>query len=111
VSPRRNLPRRGGASRRAGDGPALDADRVRHGVESVQAYRDGDWTVRVIPGGAAAKTYRCPGCDQEIRPGVPHVVVWPTDGLGGAVDRRHWHSGCWRGRDRRTPTVRRLRRR
>ena len=31
--------------------------------------------------GAAAsglKTYRCPGCDQEIRPATPHVVSWPA---------------------------------
>ena len=47
------------------------------------------------------KTYRCPGCDQEIRPGVPHLVAWPADGRGDLTDRRHWHTGCWRARDRR----------
>jgi hypothetical protein len=90
--------------------PALDGDRARRGVESVQSYTDGDWMVRGIPGGAATKTYRCPGCDQEIRAGVPHLVVWPADGRGDASDRRHWHTGCWRARDRRTPAVRRIRR-
>jgi len=54
--------------------------------------------------GAAAsglKTYRCPGCDQEIRPGTPHVVAWPGDERGDLTDRRHWHTGCWAARDRR----------
>ena len=38
------------------------------------------------------KTYRCPGCDHEIRPGEGHEVVVPR---GDASARRHWHSGCW----------------
>ena len=28
----------------------------------------------------AGKRYRCPGCDQEIPSGVPHVVAWPEHG-------------------------------
>ncbi|SDY66363.1 hypothetical protein SAMN05444365_10337 [Micromonospora pattaloongensis] len=82
---------------------------MRHGVQGVQAWTDGEWMVRGIPGPAATKTYRCPGCDQEIRPGVPHVVAWPADGRGDLTDRRHWHSGCWRARDRRGPVVQRSR--
>jgi len=67
-----------------------DDEEVRH----VQPYR-------------AAKTYRCPGCDHEIRPGTGHEVVVPA----GAPDlRRHWHTPCWatelrrrgRGRKRRS---------
>jgi hypothetical protein len=57
--------------------------------------------VRTVPGDAAQKTDRCPGCDQEIRPGVGHVVAWPTQGWGDLDDRRHWHTSCWRARDRR----------
>lgn len=53
------------------------------------------WAVRQVAGSAATKTYRCPGCQQEIRPGVPHVVAWPVDELGGGDERRHWHSACW----------------
>ncbi|HEU5111657.1 MAG TPA: hypothetical protein VFT95_24220 [Micromonosporaceae bacterium] len=98
VSPRRH-------SRRRDDPAALDPDRVRRGVDAVQEWSDGEWRVRAIPGGAATKTYRCPGCDQEIRPGVPHLVAWPADGRGDLTDRRHWHKGCWRARDRRAPTV------
>ena len=65
-----------------------------------------DYLVRRVAGSGAAKAYRCPGCDQEILPGVPHVVAWPDDDLG-AEDRRHWHSGCWSARGTRGPTGRR----
>jgi hypothetical protein len=55
--------------------------------------------VRSVPGAAATKTYRCPGCSQPVPPGMAHVVAWPqTPGLlsGSAVEeRRHWHTACW----------------
>jgi hypothetical protein len=54
--------------------------------------------------GATGKAYRCPGCDQEIRPATPHVVAWPE---GAADDRRHWHTACWSARDRRGVKVHR----
>lgn len=100
VSPRRNRPRRD-------EHTPLNADRVRQGVPSVQQWRDGDWQVRGIAGGTSVKTYRCPGCDQEIRPGVAHVVAWPADDRGDLADRRHWHSGCWQARERRGPVIQR----
>ena len=100
VSPRRHH-RQSDAAR------SLDEDQIRRGVEGVQAWGDGEWTVRRIPGGGATKAYRCPGCDQEIRPGVAHVVAWPADDRGDLTDRRHWHSPCWAARDRRGPTRRR----
>jgi len=55
-----------------------------------------DYTVREVPG--SDKSYRCPGCDQIITPGLGHVVAWPNEHLLGAgVDeRRHWHTSCWR---------------
>jgi hypothetical protein len=93
VSPRRH--------RRWDPAAPLDPERARQGVQRLQAWGDGEWLVRTIPGNAAAKTYRCPGCDHEIRPGTPHVVVWPAEGWGDETDRRHWHTGCWRARDRR----------
>ena len=92
MSPRRNYRRRDAAA-------ALDPDRVRRGVQRVQAHPDGEWLVRTVPAGD--KQYRCPGCDQEIPPGVGHLVVWPADGRGDLTDRRHWHTACWRARDRR----------
>ncbi|NLE80983.1 MAG: ATP/GTP-binding protein [Rhodococcus sp.] len=73
----------GGATSRQESGPAGASD---------EAY-----VVRPVPGARAVKAYRCPGCDQEIRPGVAHVVTWPAE-FGGAEDRRHWHTGCWSGR-------------
>ncbi len=61
----------------------------------------GRYRFRRITGEAADKTYRCPGCDLTIRPGISHIVAW-TDG-GDGDDRRHWHTGCWNARDRRRP--------
>jgi len=63
-----------------GDPDALD---VRH----VQPYE-------------AVKTYRCPGCDHEIPPGLGHEVVVP---LAHPEDRRHWHSSCWHRASQRPP--------
>ncbi|RMI32545.1 ATP/GTP-binding protein [Nocardia stercoris] len=65
---------------------------------------DENYVVRTVSGARAVKTYRCPGCDHEIAPGTPHIVAWPAD--GGEDDRRHWHTGCWRGRRTRTITRR-----
>ena len=84
----------------------MDLTRLRHGVDAVESWRGERWRVRHLTGAGSGKAYRCPGCDHEIRPGVPHVVVWP---LGfpaagtGEADRRHWHTACWRARDRRRP--------
>jgi hypothetical protein len=102
VSPRRNRPRPEQAAQ-------LNSEGARRGVEAVQSWRDGEWQVRGIAGSGATKTYRCPGCDQEIRPGMAHVVAWPADGRGDLTDRRHWHSGCWGARERRGPIVQRSR--
>jgi hypothetical protein len=76
-----------------------------HGAESVEEWPDGDWVVRSVAG-AAGKTYRCPGCDQEIPAGVAHLVAWPSEG-GGPDDRRHWHRPCWNARLRRGVKVHR----
>lgn len=57
----------------------------------------------MVSGANATKAYRCPGCDQEIPAGMPHLVAWPASGLGGAEDRRHWHRPCWEARLRRVP--------
>ncbi|MDN5763088.1 MAG: hypothetical protein L0H41_12325 [Microlunatus sp.] len=64
---------------------------------------DGRWVVRSVAGAAATKSYRCPGCSQSIRPGTPHLVVWPAEPTSllsesPVAERRHWHTGCWRRR-------------
>lgn len=72
----------------------------------VSEIEDDGWVVRRITGSASTKTYRCPGCDHEIRPATPHVVAWEED----AEDlRRHWHSACWSRRTTRRPKVQRTR--
>jgi hypothetical protein len=87
--------RRGGSRRgRTGPPPA------RRAVQPVEEAADGDWVVRPLTGSATDKTYRCPGCDQEIRPGQPHLVCWRA---GDEGNRRHWHRPCWLARDRRRP--------
>jgi hypothetical protein len=77
-------------------------------VQETEAAADGEWYVRAVSGAGAVKAYRCPGCDQEIMPGVAHVVAWRTDDREGD-DRRHWHRPCWQARTRRSPRVRRSR--
>ena len=62
--------------------------------QEVEEHPDGDWVVRRITGSSSTKTYRCPGCDQEILPGVGHLVAWPAD-TPGPAGRRHWHTACW----------------
>lgn len=67
--------------------------------ERVEAKADGGWFVRRLAGSSAGKVYRCPGCEQVIRPATPHVVVWPEQKAllsESAIDeRRHWHAACW----------------
>jgi hypothetical protein len=90
-------------NRRRDDETGLDEERARRGVERIVISPDGEWSIRHTTGGGTTKTYRCPGCDHEIRPGVPHIVAWPADHRGDLADRRHWHTGCWQARDRRSP--------
>ncbi|HEY7046756.1 MAG TPA: hypothetical protein VH373_06010 [Jatrophihabitantaceae bacterium] len=71
------------------------------GAERRDDWRGVEYVVRMVAG--SDKQYRCPGCDQLIRPGMPHVVVWPADDAD-AADRRHWHTSCWAARDRRAPS-------
>ena len=77
-----------------GDGPRVPAG---------ERVEDGH-VVRSVSGTASARPYRCPGCDQELAAGTPHVVVWPE---GHPDDRRHWHTACWTARGRRGVKVHR----
>lgn len=54
--------------------------------------------VRTIGASAAQKFYVCPGCNQNIPPGVAHIVAWPRDTGRQSDDRRHWHKHCWQHR-------------
>lgn len=53
------------------------------------------YQMRYIGSAAATKYYICPGCNQNIPPGVSHVVAWPRDTGARGDDRRHWHRHCW----------------
>jgi hypothetical protein len=72
--------------------------------QQTEDWRGEDYVVRTVIG--SDKTYRCPGCDQEVRAGQAHLVVWPALDAD-AADRRHWHQPCWVARDRRSPVVQR----
>ncbi len=91
------------ANRRRRDEPSLDRARLGGAVTSAERYAGGLWTVRRVTGATASRPYLCPGCQQDIIVGIPHVVAWPAEGVGGVGDRRHWHSGCWQRRDARPP--------
>jgi hypothetical protein len=77
-------------------------------AERREEWKGEGYVVRGVAGDATGKTYRCPGCDQQIRAGQPHVVTWPADDPD-ASDRRHWHAACWSARNRRAPGVQRSR--
>ena len=89
------------SNRRRRDHVPVNVTRIQGGPTSEETYAGTRWTVRAVTGASASRPYLCPGCQQDIQPGVPHVVVWPAEGVGGLGDRRHWHSGCWRKRDAR----------
>ncbi|MGH3309585.1 MAG: ATP/GTP-binding protein [Streptomyces sp.] len=97
MSPRRNRAR-SGAAKPSAAGRQDDGSGERYGLERTEDWRGEEWAVRQVAG-TTGKHYRCPGCDQEIPPGVPHVVAWQR--MGQVADRRHWHKSCWNARDRR----------
>ena len=81
------------ANRRRRD---LDARPLAASSEvATEPYAGRSWYVRRLSGASATRAYRCPGCHQEIRVGMAHVVVWPAEGTGGLEERRHWHARCW----------------
>ncbi|MEP7091056.1 MAG: hypothetical protein ABI776_13220 [Nocardioidaceae bacterium] len=75
--------------------------------EHIESYRGRAYVVRRVTGSAATSAYRCPGCQQTIRPATPHTVAWPElpttfdRDATGLDERRHWHHGCWAARDHR----------
>jgi hypothetical protein len=67
---------------------------------SSDPWADSEVEVRRVHPFEATKGYLCPGCNQDIEPGVGHVVAVPVE----APDlRRHWHHPCWAMRGRRRP--------
>ncbi|MGO1950537.1 MAG: hypothetical protein ACTH1D_12955 [Mycobacteriaceae bacterium] len=102
--PRRNRPRGTGHAGQPPrdlprDGASYLGTRREDGPSHLPGGESEPYLVRRMGASAAQKYYLCPGCNQNIPPGVPHIVAWP-DTLRGADDRRHWHSGCWQRRRR-----------
>lgn len=97
--PRSNRPRDRGRAHRD-DEEQDDLTRLLTGWRRTEVRRGVAWNVQPVSAAQAQKSYLCPGCGQEIVPGVGHLVVWRADGvLGDAADiaaRRHWHSHCWK---------------
>ena len=91
------------ANRRRRDDVPLNLERAVGGAVRRESFGGGEWSVRRVSGAGATRSYLCPGCQQFVVPGTPHVVAWPADGLGGVDDRRHWHTPCWEARERRHP--------
>ncbi|GGO33402.1 MULTISPECIES: ATP/GTP-binding protein [Streptomyces] len=108
MSPRRNRPK-GAGDPRPGQGPQEAEPSGRYGgFQRVESWQGEEWSVRHVAGASeVGKTYRCPGCDQEIPSGRAHVVAWPEH--SGVDERRHWHTACWSAKDRRTTRVQRSR--
>jgi hypothetical protein len=69
---------------------------------SVSDKADGRWMIQSMPAQAAVKEYLCPGCQQRIGIGAPHLVAWPQipslAASRGVDERRHWHTSCWNRR-------------
>lgn len=68
-----------------------------------ESYAGRTYQVRSVRGNDAGRTYVCPGCQVDLPSSMAHEVVWPDDGLGDVTDRRHWHTPCWKARERRPP--------
>ena len=76
------MPSRRRPSKHAREHVPLDVTRIQGGATREDTYAGGRWTVRAVTGASATRPYLCPGCQQDIPPGLPHVVVWPADGVG-----------------------------
>lgn len=87
------------SNRRRRDDRPLPVAALEGRIDTSVTWRGSRWGVRRLAGANATRPYRCPGCEHEVAPGTPHVLVWPLDGLGGMDDRRHWHSRCWQSRE------------
>jgi hypothetical protein len=78
----------------------LDLSRALYGRLTTESKRDGVWNVQPLSAASATKVYVCPGCGQDIAPGIAHTVTWRADGIMGEADdlaaRRHWHLHCWK---------------
>lgn len=88
----------GRKNRRVSDGDDSFEERRPHGIRQVVNVKGEEWVTQKITGATSVKIYRCPGCNQEIKPATPHLVAWPLDDENHETrvqERRHWHTPCW----------------
>ena len=81
--------------RRRGDRLRAPARRGPSSDDPSASRRAGRRAARAALSGRA-RLYLCPGCNQDVAPGVGHLVVVPEL---APEDRRHWHHPCWEHRD------------
>lgn len=99
---RSNRPRRRGRPlKRSGGGGIPPA--LRQGGPGEVHYAGQVWAVRQVRANDSGRSYLCPGCQQQVSAGTPHVVAWPTGSMQELENRRHWHAACWSARERRRP--------
>jgi len=86
--------------RRSSERAGRNVTHLAHGGAQRVSRQGGEWFVRQVSAQRAEKSYRCPDCGGDIRPGQAHVVAWRADHLFGDAsavqDRRHFHTHCWR---------------
>lgn len=83
------MPRRHRAARDRSELPEAPGRPLNVAPDWAQA----DGVIARAISGEKGKAYRCPGCQQLIQPGTPHLVVVEEGDVAG---RRHWHTPCWR---------------
>ena len=69
------MPSRRRPSKHAREHVPLDVTRIQGGATREEAYAGGRWTVRAVTGASATRPYLCPGCQQDIPPGLPHAIA------------------------------------
>ena len=86
--PRLPLVRLGPRAWPAGTAASLRPDRAAARARACSGSRSTPTATGSCAGSAGRarrRAYRCPGCDQLVAPGTPHVVAWPADGAGRRV--------------------------
>lgn len=99
---RSNRPRRRGRPRKGSSGGGLPPSLQRGDITEV-SYAGQLWAVRQVRPNDSGRSYLCPGCQQQVSAGTAHTVAWPVESMQELANRRHWHTVCWRARERRRP--------
>lgn len=92
--PRNNRSSRGKKKQDSAAEAELRLELVRSSLRREVTKRGVDYTVQNVSGNAPdGKSWTCPHCNVEIKPGTAHVVAW--DSVRGLDTRRHFHTACF----------------